>query len=197
MTLQLHTAAGTLPVSLVEAKLHLRVDGSDEDALITSLIGAAVLDAEQLMGRALMPQKWLLSLDAFPGSVCVPGQTIDLLRPPITAVDYIKYVSADDGTLTTLSPSVYQLAKASDYLARVALAYGQSWPSARSQLEAVQVLFSCGYADAASVPELIKAWIKLRVGSLFAHREQWTAGEKIERNEHVDYMLDRYRTWLL
>jgi uncharacterized phiE125 gp8 family phage protein len=189
MTLKLQTAATVLPVTLAEAKLHLRVDGADEDALITSLIGAATLDAEHLMGRAVMPQKWQVTLDAFINS-------IDLQRPPVTAVDSVKYVNAA-GALTTVDPSVYQLVGVGEYTSRVVPAYGQAWPSPRAQAEAVQIVFSTGHADAASVPESIKAWIKLRVGALYEHREAWTVGQKIERNEHVDFLLDRYRTWLL
>lgn len=188
MTLKLQTAATVLPVSLVEAKLHLRVDGTGEDTLITSLIGAATLDAEHLMGRAVMPQKWQVTLAAFCNS-------IDLQRPPVTGVDSVKYVNTA-GVLTTIDQSVYQFVSGNDYTASVVPAYGQAWPTPRVQPEAVQIVFSSGYADAATVPEPIKAWIKLRVGALYEHREAWTVGQAIERNEHVDYLLDRYRTWL-
>ncbi|ATA54578.1 hypothetical protein CKY39_16200 [Variovorax boronicumulans] len=69
MALLLHTAAAGLAVSLEEAKVHLRVIAASEDTLITSLIGSATLEAEHLMGRAVMPQKWLLTLDDFTPSV--------------------------------------------------------------------------------------------------------------------------------
>lgn len=193
MALKLHTAApgdGAGPVSLADAKLHLRVDGNAEDALITMMIDAATLEAEHIMGRAILPQKWQLTLDAF-------ADALVLNRPPVTAVDSVKYVHADTGVLTTLDVSSYQLANASDYVARLTPAYGLTWPSTRAQPEAVQVVFTCGYADASKVPAPIKAWIKLRLGALYLHREAWTAGSKIERNEHVDFMLDGYRTWRL
>lgn len=195
MTLRLQTPASTLPVTVQEAKLHCRkiadiadVADTSEDALFTSLIGSATLEAEHLMGRSVMPQKWQVLLDGFPSA-------ITLQRPTLTAVDSVKYVDAITGSLTTLDPSVYQVVAGSDYTASVVCAYGKSWPSSRAQPESVQVIFSTGYADAASVPEPIKTWIKLRVGALYENREAWTAGVKIERNEFVDFLLDRYRVW--
>lgn len=50
MPLQLLTPPTAEPVSLVEAKLHLRVDFNDDDALITSLITAARQAAETITG---------------------------------------------------------------------------------------------------------------------------------------------------
>lgn len=213
MALKLQTAA-VLPaaVSIAEAKLHLRVDSSAEDSLINSLVQAATLEAEHLMGRAVMPQKWQLTLDGFfDPSVYTepPPLTIDLVRgpsyfngsaalnlarPTVTAVDSVKYVDST-GTLVTLANTEYQLANASDYTARLLPAYGKSWPAVRAQPDAVQVVFSCGYPDAANVPEPIKAWIKLRVGALYENKQAWTLGKALQRNEFLDCLLDRYRIW--
>ena len=184
------------PVSLAEAKLHLRVDTDADDALITALIIAAADDAEHLMGRAVLPQTWQLTLDSFGVSagICTSTSEIVLQKPPISAISNVKYLQASDGVLTTLSPSAYVLATASDYTARLVPAYGTSWPATRALPEAVRITFVTGYADSASVPEPIKAWIKLRIGSLYANREAWTVGirEALNRNEFVDRLLDRY-----
>lgn len=185
MSLILQTAAVALPVTLAEARLHLRVDSTTEDALITALLGAATLDAEHITGRALMPQKWQLTVDSF-------AHCLDLQRAA-TAVDSVIYVAVG-GTPTTLANTVYQFVGLSDYRARVVLAYGQSWPDIQTQPEAVRVLFSCGYANAAAVPEPVKAWIKLRVGALFENRQSVT-----DLPTHAlgmaDSLLDRYRVW--
>lgn len=190
MPLQLITAPTTLPVTLAEARLHLRLspDQVAEDAMIESLIEAATLGAEHLMGRAIMPQTWRLSLDAF--AVRIP-----LEMATVTAVDVVKYVNAS-GILTTMADTDYQLANASDYSAALVPAYGRSWPEARNQPEAVQITFTAGYADADSVPEPIKSWIKLLVGAMFVNRES----EVIERGAALtlgfaDRLLDRYRTF--
>jgi hypothetical protein len=49
------------PVTVEEVKLHARIDGADDDALIAGLISAAVayLDAwGGVLGRAIMEQEW-------------------------------------------------------------------------------------------------------------------------------------------
>lgn len=188
---------GGLPVTLAEAKAQLRVTVSAEDALITTMIEAATQDAEHLMQRGILPQQWRLTLDAFlppapdwPMALVV-SNVIKLCRPTVTAVNSIKYIDIT-GTQITLAGSEYQVDLSSDLQARVAPAYGKVWPTTRTQMAAVEILFTCGYADAASVPGSIKAWIKLRVGALYENREAWTLHRPIERNVFLDYMLDRY-----
>lgn len=186
MALKLLTPPALACVTLAEAKLHCRIDVSDDDALITQLVDAATQEAEHVMKRAIMPQQWQLALDAF--VAC-----IELRRPTVTAVDSIKYIAAATGTLTTLPGSEYLADLDGELVGRVTPAYGKSWPDTRCQLSAVQVVFTCGWADANSVPAVIKRWICLRVGALYEHREAWTLGKPIERNEFVDQLLDRYR----
>lgn len=179
--------APTVPcVTLADAKLHCRVDVPDDDALITQLVDAATQDAEHLMQRAIMPQQWQLTLDAFPSC-------IELQRPIVTAINSVKYVASATGTLTTLAGTEYLADLDSELVGRVTPAYGKSWPDTRVQLGAVQIVFTCGWPDANSVPAVIKRWICLRVGALYENREAWTLGKAIERNEFVDQLLDRYR----
>lgn len=189
MTLKRITAPSVALFTTAEAKAQLRVTSSAEDALIDRMVAAATEEAEHLMGRAVLEQQWLLTLDEFP-------TRIDLLMPPLKQVDTVKYVEPVAGALTTLSAPSYQVLTGSDYCAGIVPVYGTSWPTTRAQPEAVQVTFTTGYANAAAVPSPIKQWVLARVASFYKHREQWTAGYAIERNEHVDHVLDRYRTWL-
>ena len=52
------------PLTLAEAKPHLRVDLNDDDALITALISAAREQVEFLTGQRLITQTWELELAA-------------------------------------------------------------------------------------------------------------------------------------
>jgi uncharacterized phiE125 gp8 family phage protein len=202
MALLLSTAATGLAVTLAEAKAHLRVDIGDDDALILSLIGAATLEAEHLMQRAVMPQTWALTLDGFRHHAPrywlsrPPSQAIELDRPPVSEIVSVQYVDMA-GALQTLDPAKYQLVRG-EYSAVIVPAFGQQWPSTRQQADAVQITFNAGYADAASVPELIKAWIKLRIGTLYENREMFAVDARLTFVDlPFDGLLDRYRVWQL
>lgn len=199
MPLTLVTPPTLAPVSLADAKVHLRVDGSAEDTLIEALISAATEDAEHVMQRAILPQQWLLTLDNFyagtPAAAADVCNTIALQRPTVTTVNSVKYIDATTGTLTTLDSAEYQVDLSSPLQARLAPAYGKAWPDTRAQLGAVQVLFTAGWLTEAAVPPNIKAWVLLRVGALYQQREGWTQGKAIERNQFLDYMLDRWRVF--
>jgi uncharacterized phiE125 gp8 family phage protein len=134
MSLILSTPASTPAVSLAEGKLHLRVDITDDDALITSLIASATDEAEHFMGRALMPQKWTLTLDDFYPEC---QSQIELARPVVTAIDSVKYIHPTTGVLTTVTPGDYRAVLANEYVAYVTPAWGKAWPDARGQTEAL------------------------------------------------------------
>ena len=82
--------------------------------------------------------------------------------------------------------------------ARITPVFGQIWPPSLPQIGAVSVTFDAGYGTAAEVPEGLKTWIKLRVGSLYAHREEvalLTRG-RIDPLPFVDGLLDPYKVVL-
>ena len=207
MPLQLVTPPTAEPVSLAEAKLHMRVDFPEDDALIASLIAAARQAAETLTGRQLVTARWKLVLDCFPGPslMCVPaglpfslpGHAILLPKCPVQSVFAIRYLDMS-GTTQTMSRVDYAADTACEP-ARVTPVFGSAWPVSLPQIGAVALVFAAGYGDAASVPAGIKSWIKLRVGSLYAHREEvalLTSG-KIESLSFIDGLLDPYRVVLV
>lgn len=187
MALKLITPATAMAVSLAEAKLHLRVDVVDDDTLITACILAATEAAEQAMGRAVMPQTWELTLDAFPAA-------FQLTRIPVASVTSLKYYD-EAGVQQTLGIYRYTLDNADDFgPAKVVPAYGDSWPATRGQINAVAVRYLAGWPDAASVPDSIKAWIKLQVGAMYENRDAEGSVQTYALG-FADRLLDRYKIW--
>lgn len=203
MPLLLVTPPAEEPVSLAEAKLHLRVDFPDEDALITSLVAAARQAAETITGRQLVTARWKLVLDSFPGPslmgvpaglpFSLPGHAILLPKCPVQSVFAIEYLDMA-GTTQTMPPAEYTVDAACEP-ARVTPVFGKIWPIALPQIGAVSITFDAGYGAAASVPEGLKSWIKLRVGSLSAHREEVAilSRGRAELLPFIDGLLDPYK----
>jgi len=181
------TAPTAEPVTLAEAKLHLRVDDNADDVLIGALITAARQHAEHDTRRALVTQTWKLVLDAFPESV------ITLDRAPVSAVVSVVYTDPD-GVSQTLAPGGYQLDDITEPC-RLVPAYGSSWPATRAQLNAVAVTYTCGYGAPEAVPESIKRWMLLRIGALYENREEVLTGRAITLAPlpFVDALLAPYR----
>ena len=85
MAYTLITAATTEPVTLAEVKLHVKEDGSENDARLTAFITAARRLAEHKTGRGFAPQTWELVLDAFP-------EAFALYPAPIVSITSLKYI---------------------------------------------------------------------------------------------------------
>lgn len=179
MPLELVTPPATEPVALSDAKLHLKVDTSDDDALITSLITAARARAEWHTGRAFITQSWRLWLDCWPGArsgdglppalSATPPVPIAIPLPPLASVASITTYAMDDSA-TVMSTSQYQVDTASSP-ARVALKTGVTPPVNLRALNAIAIAFTAGYgANASDVPEAIKRAILMIVGDLYANR---------------------------
>jgi len=191
MDLSLVSAAAEPPVSLAEAKQHLRVLTGDEDALITALVLAATahLDGRAgILGRALVTQTWDLRLDCFPRFQW--GARIELPMPPLQSVTSIKYLD-DTGTETTIDPGDY-VVEPGHYLGRIRPAYGLTWPTARDETGAVRIRFVAGYGTAADVPPPIKHAILLLVGHWWINREA-TGDAKGPHAFAVDALTMPYR----
>ena len=203
MPLQLVTPPTQEPVSLIDAKLHLRVDFDEDDTLIASLISAARQAAETLTGRQFTTARWKQVLDCFPGpslmgvpagqAFSLPGHAILLPKCPLQSVVSINYLDMAS-VLQTMPASTYTVDAACEP-ARITPVFGQIWPICLPQIGAVSVTFDAGYGDASSVPEGIKCWIKLRVGSLYVHREEVALLNRgrIEALPFIDGLLDPFK----
>ena len=166
--IKLNIAPTKEPISLYEAKLHLRTDYDDpvEDNLIDALITTSRQYAEQFQHRGYITQTWELWFDEWPD-----GDYIEIPIVPLQSVDSITYFDTD-GTEATLSSDDYFVDTKSEP-GRVHLNYGETWPStALRPANGVCVTFVAGYGDDASdVPESMRQAMLLLIGHLYENRE--------------------------
>lgn len=175
MDFKVITAVATEPVTLAEARLHLKaVAGiTTEDALISAWITAAREVAEQYTGRALAGQTLELALDCFPE---YEDDFIDLPRPPVASITHIKYTDTN-GTEQTVSGTAYALSAYGESR-RIAPTFGNYWPSTQDIPDAVRIRYVTGYAATGHVasggfdvaPKAVKSAILLMVAWFNEHR---------------------------
>jgi len=162
MSLVLVTPPAVEPVSLAEAKAHLRIDDTADDAVVSALITTARNLVEEHTSRALVSQTWELQLDGWP---CV----IRLPRPPLVSVLSITYTDPN-GAERTLAPAAYKVDTVTEP-GRIVSAYGLSWPDCRDEIAAVRVRYSAGYGPAADVPAALRHAVLLTAAHLYDHRD--------------------------
>lgn len=180
------TAPASEPLTQEEAKLHLRADGTDEDAYITRLIQAARETCEDRLQRTLITSGWTLTLDAFP-------EVIELRMPPIIAVSAVTYRDPA-GATQTLSPLDYEDDSVS-VPGKIVLAEGKTWPATRNGINNVNVVYTAGYGSTAgSVPAAIRQWLLLAVGEMYANRER-SSERPVVPHDFADGLLCPYRVW--
>jgi uncharacterized phiE125 gp8 family phage protein len=185
MPLRLISAPEQEPVSLAEAKAHLRVDFDDDDDLITLLIRAArthIDGKDGWLGRALVRQTWELVVDTFP---CDDGE-IKIPLPPLQSIESIKYDDAD-GVEQTLASDQYDVDNVSEPGWVVPTEDGDGWPDTLDAVNAVRIRFVAGYPEsevdgspedlAGNVPAAIKQALLMYIATLYEHRENTVIGQ--------------------
>lgn len=193
MNLKIFTPTAVEPVSLADIVAHLRIDSSDEDALLLSMIEAARDYCESYQNRAYITQTWELALESFPSV-----SEISLPRPPLQSAPIaptVKYYDTAD-VETTMATADYMVDTYAEP-GRIVLKYGKTWPSTMLRpANGVIIKYVAGYgATAAFVPERIIQAIKLLVGHMFENRESTNIKELKEVPFAVHSLLGLDRIW--
>jgi uncharacterized phiE125 gp8 family phage protein len=151
------------PLTLADARLHLRLDTADEDTYVSALITAARQWVELKTSRTMLTTSWLLSLPEWPtGPIYLPNGPLQ----GITSVQYLD----DNGETQDLDDGLFVVDQY-NVPPRLVLAPSQSWPSITSQAGAIQVQYDSGWPDAESVPGPLKQAMLLLIGHWYEHRE--------------------------
>jgi len=146
--LDVNTPPAAEPLHLRDAKLYINraVDYTAADAFtyddskLTAMIASARGVAEGETWKTLVLQVFDYYLDSWPS-----GREIQIPRPPLRSVVFVKYTESD-GTVNTFSTSYYDVDTDSTF-GRIVLGYGDSWPTETlTPTNPIHIQFIAGYA---------------------------------------------------
>lgn len=157
MTTSLIQPPATTPVSLTQAKTHLRCETSAEDDYILDLISTATVFVEQTISRKLITQTWRQYVEKIGCE-----RTIVLeVRPPQSIVEVTAYDEA--GTPTVLNVQDYSL---NQYTSPPTVTLNVTASTAMIELDVV-----AGFGDTgADVPGTLLRAILVLVGHWYEFR---------------------------
>lgn len=164
MALILNDGPASEPVTLAEAKAHLRIDGEAEDVLINSLIMTSRLHIEAALGIALISQSWTFFLDAWPAC-----ETVSLPLRPLQEISEVLVRGGDD-TPTVLEEDSYSV-DVDPQVPRL-IRNNAHWPIVGKKANGIEIAFTAGYGDdAVDVPAPIRHALLLLIAHWYEHRD--------------------------
>lgn len=167
------------PVTLAEAKRHLRVEHEDEDEQIQGLIAAARQYAERRCDRHWIDTRLEMKLDQFPAAV-----EVLLPRPPFSptagrqAIE-VEYLDSALGANVMTEALPGFVTSGSQFLANrrsepavITPNVNGYWPVVGPVRSAITIRWWAGYGDSpAAVPQGVRTAILMLVGHWYLNRE--------------------------
>lgn len=152
------------PITTDQASEHVRVDSADDVAYLGELIAVAREYADGITGRVSSESGWLVVAESWDS---LGGDTFPLFRTPLVSIESISYYAPDAATLTVMDPADYRAVTTTEPGMVQILA---ALPAVDTRPDAIQVAFAAGYADAASVPPILKHAVKMLVAHFYEQR---------------------------
>ena len=163
MTAALITAPALEPVTLADAKAHLRLDTDDDNQLLTAAIVAARVHVEALTRRLLIEQSWRVYLDQWPRK-----RIVRLTPAPLISVDVVTVYDAE-GDPTVVSEDDYEV----DTVAvpgRLVLS-GTAPVVVGKAVNGIEIDVTAGYGPSSvDVPAPLRQAIMMLVAHWYEHR---------------------------
>lgn len=184
-------APTTLALTLAEAKRHLNVSSTADDAIITDHIKAATLMLEKRTHRAFVNQTRVCQADNFYDTRYIHCRRF---YPPVSPLNSsgmtLSYLDGVSGAATTLPSSDY-IVSTGDQPGFLAESYNATWPSVYPQPNAVTLTYIAGHStSAANVPQHIKQAIRMVVAHWYRNREAVINTMSKEVELSVDALLE-------
>lgn len=165
----------TEPITLAEAKEYAKIDGSAEDALITSLIKVSRLHCEAFIGKAIIRKTVTIDSFSFPYQWQLP------YGPLVSASDITKVVTIDQNNVET----------SLNYQVNIGL-FPKIVITSANQSFKFKMVYTAGFT---TVPEDIKLAIKMMVNTLYERREDFSDLQAIPSPLGVKALLMPYKTY--
>lgn len=202
ITLTRQEDATVEPVTLQEAKTHLRVTSTDDDAYITTLIAVARQSVEEQTRRAILSQTWVAGFSSWPialGRAEARGfgrgdaDGFELPRPKALSVESLVYFDQDDQEQTMDEADYTVDLEAFPAILRVKSAV--QLPALSPNLNApIRITYVAGFGeDAAAVPAPIKHAILLLLSHLYEIRVIASEAPLTKVPRSIDALLSPYK----
>lgn len=158
------------PVSLVDAKLHLKVDTDADDTLISNLIVTARQHIETMTQSVLINQTWRIYFDRWS-----PDNQMLLPVRPITSVILLKTFS-DQDVPSTIDPSHYYADLVSSS-PKLILRSSRTWAKPQRVANGIEIEVIAGFGSSASdVPHPLKQAVLILLAHWYENRQIECAG---------------------
>ncbi len=192
MTITVTVQPTTGPVSLDEAKTHLRVIGNENDTYITSIITAARDYVENFTRLSINTKTIEYTLDRFPDDgYWVQTGEIRLPSAPVQSVTSVGYTNSSGSTATMAS---------TDYIvdvvsvpARITPKKDGEWPDIYNTINNVKVTYTAGYAASTDIPQAIRHANLLMISHFYDERSPVKPVQMHEVPMCVSSLLQPYR----
>jgi len=180
-------------ISTADMKNFLRVDNSDDDAVIAAYVSTATEAIKQHLRLALLTETFVLKSDGFtepdgddrlialgPGVhtasrpyILGGGDTFDVPFPPLQSVTTVQTFDRSND-VSTYSNTKYEVDLQSG---RIYLNEGETWPSDLRAQDAVKITYVAGYGSG-SIPDPMLQAIRSYVEQMYDGCEGMTAEVK-------------------
>lgn len=183
---KLKTAPLFNAITIAELKRNLRIEDDDRDDLLVDLVARATASSQNATGRQYTRATYTLYLDGFPDS-----NEVEIDRGPVDTITSVKYLAPGASVLTTVDTALYQLDNV-ELTAR--LRFLTPLYADTEKMNTVEIEFTTGWADAASIPNDLKEAIVLRATESYLNPGNNNTGNyiKVAERKESNYQVQRY-----
>lgn len=189
MALQLRSGPAIEPVDLEETKTFLRIDGTDDDILVSSLITAARIHIETTIGKILITENWSYFKDKWPSE-----GIIHLPLSPLQSVDEIRI--HNNGSYEILSLEDYSTDIVSSQ-PRVKLSSPSAPTQTNDELNHIEVRFTAGFGNTQNdIPKDLRQALLMLTAHWYERREPVGFGGSFnEIPTTISALLTNYKSY--